>query len=94
MATARTAIASFGPALVDFLARPSATPDAPRQFVEYAGGAPANVAVGVARLGGDARFVGMLSTDIFGNALLAEFARYGVDVAQVRRTDAACTALA
>lgn len=94
MAAARTAITCFGEALIDFLARPPATPDAPRQFVEYAGGAPANVAVGVARLGGDARFVGMLSTDMFGDALLAEFTRYGVGVAQVRRTDAARTALA
>jgi fructokinase len=94
MATMRTAIACFGEALIDFLAVPSTEAGAPRQFAEHAGGAPANVAVGVARLGGDARFVGMLSTDMFGDFLLAQFRRYGVDVAQVRRTDAARTALA
>lgn len=92
--TPRTAIACFGEALIDFLARTPADPAAPRHFVEHAGGAPANVAVGVACLGGDARFVGMLSTDMFGDFLLAQFARHGVDVAQVRRTDAARTALA
>ena len=58
-ATPRRAIICFGEALVDLLARPPPTAGAPRQFVEYAGGAPANVAVAVARLGGDARFVGM-----------------------------------
>ena len=90
---ARTAIACFGEALIDFLAEP-AIGDAPRRFIEHAGGAPANVAIGVARLGGDARFVGMLSQDMFGDTLLAQFARHGVDVAQVRRTAQARTALA
>jgi fructokinase len=93
MAPRRTAVACFGEALVDFLARPGARGE-PRHFVEHAGGAPANVAVGVARLGGDARFVGMLSDDMFGDFLLSQFRHHGVDVAQVRRTDAARTALA
>ena len=94
MATSRTAIACFGEALIDFLASPSTVAGAPRQFTEHAGGAPANVAVGVARLGGDAAFIGMLSEDMFGDFLLSQFRAYGVDVAQVRRTDAARTALA
>lgn len=89
----RTAIACFGEALIDFLAEP-AIDAAPRRFIEHAGGAPANVAVGVARLGGDARFVGMLSDDMFGDTLHAQLARHGVDVAQVRRTAQARTALA
>jgi fructokinase len=89
-----TAIACFGEALIDFLARPAEGPGMPRQFTEHAGGAPANVAVGVARLGGDARFIGMLSSDMFGDFLLSQFGDYGVDVAQVRRTDEARTALA
>lgn len=93
-ATARTRIACFGEALIDFLAGPPGPEDAPRQFARNAGGAPANVAVGAARLGGDARFIGMLATDMFGDFLLAQFIRHGVDVAAVRRTDAAPTALA
>jgi fructokinase len=90
---ARTGIACFGEALIDFLAQ-AARPGEPTRFVQHAGGAPANVAVGVARLGGDARFVGMLATDMFGDALFAELARHGVDLSQVRRSDEAPTALA
>jgi fructokinase len=93
-ATRRSTITCFGEALVDFLARPSTTADGPRHFVEYAGGAPANVAVAVARLGGDARFVGMLGADMFGNMLLSQLQGAGVDTQQVKRTTAAKTALA
>lgn len=88
------AIACFGEALIDFLALPAQAGEAGRRFLEQAGGAPANVAVGIARLGGDARFAGMLSEDMFGDFLLAQFARFGVDTRQVRRTGAARTALA
>ena len=94
MARKRTAIACFGEALIDFLAAPPPTDDGPRQFVRNAGGAPANVAVGIARLGGNARFIGMLASDMFGDFLLAELLRHGVDVTMVCRTDAAPTALA
>jgi fructokinase len=93
-APVRTAIACFGEALIDFLADPPGANDMPRRFARHAGGAPANVAVGVARLGGNARFVGMLGDDMFGNFLLAELQRHGVDTTQVRWTDAAPTALA
>lgn len=93
-AVATTAIACFGEALIDFLAAPPGPGDTPRQFARNAGGAPANVAVGVARLGGDARFIGMLAKDMFGDFLLSQFLRHGVDVAAVRRTDDAPTALA
>ena len=86
-------VVCFGEALVDFLARPG-EPGAPRHFVEYAGGAPANVAVAVARLGGHARFVGMLGTDLFGDMLAAQLAEAGVDTTCVRRTAQAKTALA
>lgn len=93
-APTRRAIVCFGEALVDLLARPSSTAGAPRQFVEYAGGAPANVAVAVARLGGDARFVGMLGADMFGDMLATQLRDAGVDIRHVRRTSAAKTALA
>ncbi|HJW46179.1 MAG TPA: carbohydrate kinase [Lysobacter sp.] len=90
----RSAVVCFGEALVDFLARPPACADAPRHFVEYAGGAPANVAVAVARLEGRARFVGMLGKDMFGDMLASQLQAAGVDTAYVRRTDEAKTALA
>jgi len=87
-------VVCFGEALIDLLERPPAEAHSPRQFLEYAGGAPANVAVGVARLGGAARFIGMLGEDVFGERLLAELSAAGVDVSCVRRTAAAKTALA
>ncbi len=91
---ARTGIACFGEALIDFLADPPGADDVSRRFARHAGGAPANVAVGVARLGGCARFIGMLGDDMFGRFLLAQLQRNGVDTGQVRWTGAAPTALA
>lgn len=93
-ADARGTVVCFGEALVDFLARPPAHAGAPRHFAEYAGGAPANVAVAVARLGGHARFVGMLGRDMFGDMLAEQLQGAGVDTSCVRRTAEAPTALA
>jgi fructokinase len=90
----RNGIACFGEALIDFLADPPGADDGSRRFARHAGGAPANVAVGVARLGGHARFVGMLGDDMFGRFLFAQLQRHGVDIAQVRWTRDAPTALA
>lgn len=86
-------IVCFGEALIDFLARPP-VPGSPRTFQQFAGGAPANVAVAVARLGGDAQFVGMLGRDMFGDFLLDGLREAGVGTDFVARTDKAKTALA
>lgn len=94
VSTPSAAIVCFGEALIDFLARPADRADQPRHFVEYAGGAPANVAVAVARLGGNARFIGMLGEDMFGDFIAEQFGRYGVDTRHVARTAQAKTALA
>ena len=48
----------------------------------------------VARLGGNAQFVGMLGEDMFGDFLLAQLRDAGVDVGYVMRTADAKTALA
>ena len=87
-------ILCFGEALIDFLARPGDTPDTPRAFLQFAGGAPANVAVAVARLGGDARFIGMLGEDMFGDFLLDSLRDAGVGTDGIVRTSDAKTALA
>ena len=86
-------IVCFGEALIDFLAQPPAS-GSPRAFLQFAGGAPANVAVAVARLGGDAQFVGMLGEDMFGDFLLDSLREAGVGTEYVARTDRAKTALA
>lgn len=82
----------FGEALIDFHAEPrgSALP----AFIPHAGGAPANVAVAVARLGDASAFVGMFGQDVFGDLLLRGLADAGVDTRHTRRTGAANTALA
>jgi fructokinase len=82
----------FGEALIDFHAEPRG--DAPPAFIPHAGGAPANVAVAVARLGDASAFVGMFGQDVFGDLLLRGLANAGVDTRHTRRTDAANTALA
>ena len=86
-------IICFGEALIDFLATEGA-PGQPRAFVQHAGGAPANAAVAVAKLGGRAEFVGMLGTDMFGDFLLHSLEEAGVGTLHVRRTGKAKTALA
>lgn len=87
------AIVTFGEALIDFLAEPCDGSDAQR-FARYAGGAPANVAVAVAKLGGRAVFVGMIGDDPFGDFLLESLVESKVDTRYVARTSAAKTALA
>lgn len=78
----------FGEALIDMLAEPGGS------YRPYAGGAPANVAVALARLGVDAAFVGMLAEDAFGDTLLQSLKDAGVSTAYTVRTAEANTALA
>lgn len=83
-------VLAFGEALIDLLQDPAQ----PGVYLRHAGGAPANVAVGVARLGGHAALMGMLGRDAFGDFLADELRRYGVDGSRLHRTGEAPTALA
>ena len=47
------------------------------------GGAPANLAVGLARLGVSVAIVGAVGADGFGDALATRLAREGVDIGQL-----------
>lgn len=87
-------IVCFGEILIDLLAQPPASPETPRAFLQYAGGAPANVAVAAARLGASSHFAGMLGRDMFGDFLAESLAEAGVGIDCIVRTDAAKTALA
>src|SRR6202163_3336873 len=62
---------SCGDALIDFL--PVQSVDGRDAAVPVVGGSCLNIAVGIARLGAPARFVGGISTDIFGR-MIADFA--------------------
>jgi fructokinase len=63
-------------------------------FKKAAGGAPANVAVGVARLGVTSGFMGMVGEDGFGRFLATTLAGAGVDVTTLRFSEVAHTTLA
>ena len=77
----------LGEALVDFL--PSKRGQRVREVTGWTpclGGAPANVAVGVARLGLQSALVGVTGADEFGHFIREGLTREGVDVTHVRQT--------
>ncbi|MFA5550122.1 MAG: PfkB family carbohydrate kinase [Trueperaceae bacterium] len=88
-------VVALGEALVDLLPGPPAA-DRPGEVAYYpaAGGAPANVAVGAARLGATAGFIGALADDPFGRFLLSTLRSEGVDTDHVVIAPGARTALA
>jgi fructokinase len=85
----------LGELLIDFVPTVTGTSliDAPA-FKKAPGGAPANVAVGLARLGVASAFMGKVGDDPFGRFLAQTLADAGVDIGPLRFTDAARTALA
>lgn len=56
-------------------------------FTARPGGAPANVAVGAARLGSETAFVGSVGEDLFGDLILRTLEAEGVDTSAVRRCE-------
>src|SRR5215469_6485991 len=89
-------ILCIGEMLIDFI------PDMPNSvgvggtpcYHPHPGGAPANVAVAIARLGGAARFIGKISQDGFGQMLVQVLIDNHVDTLYIRTTDHALTTLA
>ncbi len=88
-------VITFGELLIDFVPTVSNVSliDAPA-FKKAPGGAPANVAVGLARLGVSAGFMGKVGDDAFGYFLTKVLAENGVDTSQICYADQARTALA
>jgi fructokinase len=88
-------VVTFGESLIDFV--PTLTGvtliEAPA-FVKAPGGAPANVAVGLARLGVSAAFMGQVGEDAFGHFLGQTLQDNHVDISALRFSEAARTALA
>ena len=54
-------------------------------FKKYLGGSPANIAVGMARLGKKVGFIGKVSDDQFGTFIENRFKQEGIDVTHVTR---------
>ncbi len=88
-------IICLGELLIDFVPTVTGTSliEAPA-FKKAPGGAPANVAVGLARLGVSSAFMGKVGDDPFGQFLAETLAEAGVDIGPLRFTDQARTALA
>nr|WP_113865319.1 aminoimidazole riboside kinase [Brenneria salicis]NMN93083.1 fructokinase [Brenneria salicis ATCC 15712 = DSM 30166]RBP65163.1 fructokinase [Brenneria salicis ATCC 15712 = DSM 30166]RLM31669.1 aminoimidazole riboside kinase [Brenneria salicis ATCC 15712 = DSM 30166] len=63
----------MGDAVVDLI------PEDSERYLKCPGGAPANVAVGIARLGGASAFIGRVGDDVFGHFLQDVLRREGVD---------------
>lgn len=80
---------AIGEILVDFT--PVVEGGATAGFRMHPGGSPANVAVGLARLGARVEFAGKVSTDFFGRFLLAHLEREGVGTRFLSRTAAPST---
>jgi fructokinase len=76
---------SCGDALVDFL--PVTAMDGRDAAVPVAGGSCLNIAVGMARLGARAGFVGGISTDLFGRIVADHALKSEVDLRYATRSD-------
>jgi fructokinase len=88
-------VIACGELLIDFVSTDSGitVAQAPA-FQKAAGGAPANVAVGIARMGYRAGFAGQVGDDPFGHFLVDTLAEAGVDTSGISFTSEARTALA
>lgn len=80
---------SYGEVLVDLL--PASADDL--SYTPLAGGAPANVAVGYAKLGGTSYFAGGISEDNFGRMLMQQLENEGVNTNYVKKIPDSNTAL-
>ncbi|KAG6605685.1 probable fructokinase-7 [Cucurbita moschata] len=88
-------VVCFGEVLIDFVPTVGGVSlaEAPA-FKKAPGGAPANVAVGMSRLGGSSAFIGKVGDDEFGYMLVDVLKQNNVDCSGVRFDPKARTALA
>ena len=79
-------VISIGEILIDFIVDDGETSlEAAHQFVARPGGAPANTAVALARLGVPSAFCGVVGKDPFGLRLKSGLAHEGVDASDSRK---------
>lgn len=88
-------VVCFGELLIDFVALETGVEVGEASgFVKAPGGAPANVAVAIARLGHESAFLGQVGDDPFGHFLAELLDAEGVDIRGLRFSKEARTALA
>ena len=80
-------VMAIGELLIDFVPQQKGCAlDEVTHFERVAGGAPANVAAAVARLGGTAGMISQVGEDAFGTHILKVLQSNGVDTGNVFRT--------
>lgn len=78
----------IGELLIDFVAENQGNNlSEAHQFTRKAGGAPANVACAISKLGGSSAFIGCVGEDPFGNFLCQTLMDQGVDTRHLQRSD-------
>lgn len=77
-------VVAVGEALVDLVDPAAADLSSASRFIRAPGGAPANVACAVARLGGRSALVGAVGTDALGAMLRDTLQSFGVDLTGLR----------
>jgi fructokinase len=88
-------VLSLGETLIDLIVSDGAASlETAGAFAARPGGAPANVAVALARLGVPAAFCGVVGDDSFGARLRSVLTAEGVDTSRLRSTNKAPTSLA
>ncbi|MHB1629206.1 MAG: carbohydrate kinase family protein [Bacilli bacterium] len=88
-------VMAVGEALIDFTALDENVPvGEAAAFARNPGGGPANAAVAIARLGGQAEMIGCVGGDPFGEFLLRTLVDYGVDTRHARVMPGFSTTLA
>lgn len=85
----------IGEVLIDFVAENQGSDlSKAGEFTKKAGGAPANVACAISKLGGRSSFIGCVGKDPFGTFLLRILEANHVDISLAQRTDNMFTTLA
>ncbi|NMD68720.1 aminoimidazole riboside kinase [Bacillus sp. DNRA2] len=79
----KNGVISLGEALIDFIPMDASN----SLYQKCPGGAPANVAVGLARLNVESLFLGKVGNDVLGRFLIETLGNYGVDTTAVSTTD-------
>lgn len=87
-------VACLGEVLIDFVAEEMGPLESVSSFRKCPGGAPANVAVGISRLGVTCGFIGKVGADAFGKFLKTSLKKNGVNIEGIVETKEAPTALA
>ena len=87
-------VITIGELLIDFIPKEKGVDlKGVNNFLKHAGGAPANVAAVVAKLGGESIFLGQVGQDSFGTYAIDKLKSFNVDTKYVHQTSKRPTSL-